>query len=116
MKHLLGETLKRIFCKKEEKQKRNVESHKEKKYSPFPDIMIPEPKQKLVLVYIVFFAGSVISSVCYLSWRLFNIKQMVINRGSLAWWEIVGAFVRFLGEMIITCLAYIQTVYIVLLC
>ena len=116
MKHLLGEILRRILCKNKEKQKQNEDSQKEKKYSPFPDIKIPEPKQKLVWVYIGFFAVSVISSVCYLTWRLFNIKDMVLNRWSLAWWEIVGSFVRFFGEIVLTCLAYIQTVYILLLC
>ena len=117
MKHMLQQLLGRVLCRKEEAKssKQELEFTSQQKYAPFPDIMIPEPKVRFIWTYIVFLVFSIVTSLSYLSWRVLNIIQMVSNMYLLDWWEIGGAFLRFGGEIILTCLAYIQTVYIVLL-
>ena len=116
MKHMVQQLLRRVLCGKEEAKssKQELEFTSQQEYAPFPDIMIPEPKVRFIWSYIVFLVFSIVTSLSYLSWRILNISQMASNMYSLDWWEIGGAFLRFGGEILLTCLAYIQTVYIVI--
>lgn len=117
MKHLLDNLMRRALCKQKETQclEDKFELSSTGKYCPFPDVQIPEPKMRSVWTYIVFLVLSIVASFSYLSWRVWNVKETLSNIDSLEWWEIVGAFLRFSGEIMLTVLAYIQTVYIVLL-
>ena len=108
--------LRGILVKKKEKQSLYPTKSKctsNRKYLPFPDVKIPEPKRSNLQIYLLFFLLSVVSSVCFLTWRFINLQETLTKSGSLEWWEVCGTFLRFFGEISLTVLAYIQTVYIV---